>query len=68
MVAEVSGRPVFLLTGTVPMYRALGPGAVGPDVAQLQDGLRELGFKIADAKGTFGDGTLAATLAPLRQT
>lgn len=60
VAAEVSGRPVFLLTGTVPMYRALGPGAVGPDVAQLQDGLRELGFKIADAKGTFGDGTLAA--------
>ncbi|MFT3887113.1 MAG: hypothetical protein QM713_02970 [Arachnia sp.] len=60
VAAEISGRPVFVLTGTVPMYRALGPGAVGPDVKQLQAGLRELGNTIADDEGTFGNATLAA--------
>lgn len=60
VAAEVSGRPVFLLAGTVPMYRALGPGAVGPDVTQLQEALRGVGMTIADPEGTFGDGTLAA--------
>jgi peptidoglycan hydrolase-like protein with peptidoglycan-binding domain len=40
---EVSGRPVFLLQGTLPMYRALRPGSTGSDVRQLEQALRQLG-------------------------
>ncbi|MFT3887323.1 MAG: peptidoglycan-binding domain-containing protein [Arachnia sp.] len=62
-VAEISGRPVILLAGTVPMYRPLGPGATGPDVTQLQEALRALGQEVGDPKGSFGETTLAAARA-----
>jgi hypothetical protein len=39
---EVSGRPVFLLTGQVPMYRSLTDGMRGDDVRQLQQALTSL--------------------------
>lgn len=39
---EVSGRPVFLLTGALPMYRALRPGMSGKDVLQVEQALRRL--------------------------
>ena len=41
---EVSGRPVFLLQGSFPMYRRLRPDTAGPDVRQLEEALRRLGF------------------------
>ncbi len=41
---EVSGRPVFLLTGQVPMYRTLTDGLKGDDVKQLQQALTALGY------------------------
>jgi len=41
---EVSGRPVFLLPGQVPMYRTLSDGAKGDDVKQLQQALTALGY------------------------
>ncbi|MEV4599893.1 hypothetical protein AB0K15_21150 [Amycolatopsis sp. NPDC049253] len=41
---EVSGRPVFLLPGAVPMYRTLSDGMTGDDVEQLQAALTALGF------------------------
>ncbi|GAA3437216.1 peptidoglycan-binding protein [Kutzneria kofuensis] len=41
---EVSGRPVFLLPGSVPMYRTLTDGMKGDDVKQLQQALTTLGF------------------------
>jgi multidrug efflux pump subunit AcrA (membrane-fusion protein) len=41
---EVSGRPVFLLAGPLPMYRGLRPGAKGNDVRQLESALRRLGL------------------------
>ncbi|MET9962041.1 peptidoglycan-binding protein [Streptomyces sp. NPDC006326] len=67
LVAEVSGRPVFALKGTLPVYRDLKPGATGDDVAQLQQALRELGHGTgADAKGVFGAGTKAALAARYR--
>jgi peptidoglycan hydrolase-like protein with peptidoglycan-binding domain len=41
---EVDNRRVVLMTGKVPAYRALAPGARGPDVRQLEDNLRALGY------------------------
>lgn len=67
LLAEVSGRPVFTLKGTLPVYRDLKPGATGDDVAQLQQALRELGHGTgSDAKGVFGTGTKAALAARYR--
>ncbi|HXA29766.1 MAG TPA: peptidoglycan-binding domain-containing protein [Candidatus Angelobacter sp.] len=41
---SLGGRPVPLLFGTVPAYRALGPGSPdGPDITQLEDNLNQLG-------------------------
>jgi peptidoglycan hydrolase-like protein with peptidoglycan-binding domain len=41
---EVSGRPVFLLTGQIPMYRTFTDGMRGDDVRQLQQALTALGY------------------------
>ncbi|WP_277439555.1 peptidoglycan-binding protein [Streptomyces sp. SPB162] len=61
VLLEVSGRPVFVLRGALPVYRDLKPGATGDDVAQLQRALGELGHRSGgDPAGTFGPGTKAA--------
>ena len=59
---EVNGRPVFAMTGKFPFYRALHPGDTGPDVAQLQQGLRAAGYSVP-SDGKFGKSTNAATHA-----
>lgn len=48
-VAEVSGRPVFVMDGARPVFRALGPGLSGADVAQLQAGLGAGGCDAGDS-------------------
>ena len=60
VLMTVNGRPVFALGGSVPMYRALGPGATGDDVTQLQKALRRLGFDPGAVSGTYGQGTATA--------
>ncbi|MFE5946815.1 peptidoglycan-binding protein [Streptomyces sp. NPDC056480] len=61
VVLEVSGRPVFVLQGTLPSYRDIRPGTAGEDVKQLQQALTHLGHRVrADQPGTFGAGTKAA--------
>ncbi len=55
----VSGRPVFLLRGSVPAYRTLAPGMSGDDVAQLQAALKRLGYE-PDMDGAFGEATKRA--------
>jgi peptidoglycan hydrolase-like protein with peptidoglycan-binding domain len=56
---RVSNRPVVLLCGTVPIYRALRVGARGPDVRQLNRNLHKLGYdsdaevRIDPADGAF---------------
>lgn len=57
VVAEVSGRPVIALPGSIPVYRDLVPGSSGPDVAQLQAALKQLGYPVPDASGIYGSGT-----------
>jgi len=41
---RVDDRPVLLLCGAVPAYRALHPGDVGTDVRQLNWNLHQLGY------------------------
>ncbi|MER5758980.1 peptidoglycan-binding protein [Streptomyces sp. NPDC002082] len=61
VLMEVSGRPVFVLEGNLPVYRDLSPGATGDDIAQVQKALKALGHSSApDAAGSFGAGTKAA--------
>lgn len=61
VLAEVSARPVFILPGSIPVYRDLKPADRGKDVRQLQAALRNLGYGIGgDARGVFGSGTKAA--------
>lgn len=53
---EVSGRPVILLQGELPVYRDLRPGSKGDDVLQLEQALVRLGF-MATADETWGNDT-----------
>lgn len=60
-VVEVSGRPVFVLQGDVPVYRSLRPPMTGDDVTAVQESLVRLGYSIADDEvGTFGATTMVA--------
>ncbi|MEV7356951.1 peptidoglycan-binding protein [Kitasatospora sp. NPDC091276] len=54
---EVDGRKVRLMVGERPMYRTLKAGDEGPDVRQLKENLRDLGYGkglAADEKFTAG--------------
>jgi peptidoglycan hydrolase-like protein with peptidoglycan-binding domain len=60
VLVEISGRPVFAMLGELPMYRQLTPGAVGPDVQQLETALQRLGFEPGTVDETYDAGTEAA--------
>jgi peptidoglycan hydrolase-like protein with peptidoglycan-binding domain len=62
VLAEVAGRPLFVLLGAVPAYRDLRPGSEGTDVGQLQAALRDLGFADSDRAGYFGPKTKTAVV------
>lgn len=59
VVVEIAGRPLFALDGKFPAYRDLTGGMAGPDVRQLQEGLRRAGFPL-EVDGHFGASTQAA--------
>jgi peptidoglycan hydrolase-like protein with peptidoglycan-binding domain len=63
VVVEVVGRPVFLLTGEIPMYRDLRPGSTGDDVLQLEEALAGLGFLAGSPDATWDENTGAAVAA-----
>jgi peptidoglycan hydrolase-like protein with peptidoglycan-binding domain len=63
LVVEVVGRPVFLLTGEIPMYRDLRPGSSGDDVLQLEQALAGLGFLEGTPDASWDDNTGAAVAA-----
>jgi peptidoglycan hydrolase-like protein with peptidoglycan-binding domain len=68
VLVEVSGRPVFALSGSLPAYRDLTTGDTGEDVAQLQRALAALGHSYGkDPLGTFGSGTARAVTALYEQ-
>ncbi|TWV56052.1 Tat pathway signal protein [Streptomyces misionensis] len=60
VLMQVSGRPVLVLRGAVPMYRTLGPGTSGDDVRQLEQALARLGFDPGAVDGTYGQSDAAA--------
>ena len=64
VIIEVSGRPVFVLPGSFPTYRSLGPGSVGPDVRQLRAALNGLGLKAGADSDTY-DAALAGAVQQL---
>jgi peptidoglycan hydrolase-like protein with peptidoglycan-binding domain len=57
---EISGRPVFVLQGEVPMYRSIGPGSVGDDVLQLETALARLGYAVGTVDTVYDTATEAA--------
>ncbi len=63
LAVEVVGRPVFLLTGEIPMYRDLRPGATGDDVMQLEEALARMGFLSGAPDDTWDEDTGAAVAA-----
>lgn len=61
VLLEVSGRPVFVFTGPVPMYRTLVKGNTGDDVRQLRTALRKLmPDRNLASTGPFNDAVIAA--------
>ena len=61
-VLEVDARPVFLLRGERPAYRAIAAGDFGPDVSQLQQALNRLGIGGTPNTGVFDEATGRAVL------
>lgn len=53
-------RPVVIAQGEVPVFRPIGAGVKGADVAQLQEMLAQLGFYGGAADGDAGAGTARA--------
>ena len=60
---EISGRPVFLLVGEIPVFRDLRPKAAGPDVLQLEEALARLGYFSGDPDEEWDLATGAAVAA-----
>jgi peptidoglycan hydrolase-like protein with peptidoglycan-binding domain len=60
---SVGGREVTLFRGSSPSYRDLGIGVSGTDVAQLEQGLRRLGYDPGPADGVFDSLTEQAVAA-----
>lgn len=60
---EVVGRPVIVLPGELPAYRTLVAGASGPDVNQLRQALRAMGFD--PGEGDTYDAALAGAVQAL---
>jgi len=65
VMLEVTGRPVILLAGELPVYRTLRAGVSGPDVAQLKAALLALGIDPGNAGSNTYDGATAAAVREL---
>ncbi|WP_117215076.1 peptidoglycan-binding protein [Allorhizocola rhizosphaerae] len=59
-VFKVDNEPVVLLFGELPLYRALASDAEGPDVKQLEDNLRALGYTGFTVDEKFSGSTATA--------
>jgi len=53
----ISSRPVFLLKGSRPTFRDIGPGLSGEDVRQLEDALQRQGFRPGAVDGKYDAST-----------
>ena len=63
LAVEMVGRPVFVLTGEIPMFRDLRPGATGDDVLQLEEALARMGFLSVEPDSSWDGDTGAAVAA-----
>lgn len=63
VLLTVDLRPVVVVQGTVPAFRALSQGVSGPDVAALQGYLRRVGFPLSSPEGRFDAATTSAVRA-----
>ncbi len=63
VVLEVSGRPVFVLSGDATVYRDFVGGTRGKDVESLQSGLAALNYDVGPIDGIYGSRTAAAVRA-----
>jgi peptidoglycan hydrolase-like protein with peptidoglycan-binding domain len=57
ILLEVSGRPIIVLRGELPMYRTMRPGDQGDDVRQLEEALARLDLEPGAVDGVFDDAT-----------
>ncbi len=57
---EVAGRPIFVLEGSLPVFRNLIPTLEGPDVEQLERALSRLGHDPGTIDGVFDGDTADA--------
>lgn len=64
---EVTGRPVIVLPGDLPAYRAISVGMSGPDVLQLKQALASMGFTSGDLSTQVFDADTATGLGQLYQ-
>ncbi|WP_183093127.1 peptidoglycan-binding domain-containing protein [Nocardioides stalactiti] len=60
VLAEISGRPVMVIEGAVPMYRTLLVGSRGEDVRQLESYLAWAGFLGAGIDDLYDESTAGA--------
>lgn len=65
VMLEITGRPVILLPGELPVYRTLRPGVSGPDVLQLKTALNALGIPMGDPLSPAYDDATAAAIVEL---
>ena len=57
---EVSGRPIIVLQGELPVFRNLIPTLDGPDVRQLEEALNRLRLDPGNVDGVYDRSTAAA--------
>ncbi|MDX2466318.1 MAG: peptidoglycan-binding domain-containing protein [Acidimicrobiia bacterium] len=60
VLMTVNLRPVVVLRGEIPMFRDFVSGLDGPDVEQLQNALKRLGYDVGEVDGSFGPSTRRA--------
>lgn len=63
VVVEVEDSPVIAMAAQAPLWRDLSQGAVGQDVARLQQFLADLSLFDGEVDGRFGAGTRTAVVA-----
>jgi peptidoglycan hydrolase-like protein with peptidoglycan-binding domain len=59
-VYDVDNAPVVAMTGDLPLWRNLAPGVEGPDVAQLESNLVDLGYEGFTEDDAYTDATAEA--------
>jgi peptidoglycan hydrolase-like protein with peptidoglycan-binding domain len=62
---EVTGRPVIVLPGDLPVYRTLRVGVSGPDVTQLKQALNAVGINPGSLGSPMFDAATSTAVAAL---